>query len=905
MNSDAETLKSIIIDALTRLNKDITEELLLSTAEQYRKALVTLHPVSETDFEYIIKKIKEVLPIKMDLGVCIQDRRNNYTPWYKSRTATIKPIFWERFRQYLLKDKFWSPDVVTKIDSISDNLVGLLGDPASEKPFSRKGLVLGDVQSGKTVNFTAICNKAVDAGYRIVIIFSGTIETLRKQTQNRMDLEFAGINSYNQFYKIEDDDRYPGVSKYDKNGLVIAFTTNKSDFSAKALEVNNMSLHTVDPKVPIFFVIKKNVSILKNLLSWLRNPQNIDENNHISLPVLILDDEADNASVNVNDSDSDPTKTNAKIRELLKLFSKVSYLAITATPFANIFINPDTEDEMYEDDLFPRDFIYALSPPTSDQPLKSFGGYIGTEQIFGDTPIGDFIVPLEDIEDILPKKHKSSDDFSILPNSLEDAIAYFCLANVIRDIRGDEFSHRSMLIHLSHLKKLHIDIENCVLRFFTDIKYAIQNYSLLPIKQAMAINEIAFLKQIWDKFSMADLAGEQWEQILPKIYKSIAPIVVQKVNSGGGTLDYEGNKRNGLRVIAIGGNCLSRGLTLEGLMVSYFRRNTMMFDTLLQMGRWFGFRPGYADLCKIWMPKEIKYWFEKITQSYSELKHDIYEMQEQGKSPKDFGLKVRVHPGSLLPTARNKMREGKPLRRPITISGRLLETPRLRINATKQNEKTIRSFVSKLNSIGKKDTSITCPFWHDVSYEAIVDVLRNFLTDPWNLMFRGNDIANYIEKKKDTWDVAIMSGDGKPFVFSIQGEPEDKLQIKTEIRSVEKSGNIYKIMGSKLRVGAGGASKIGLSKSVIKELTEAFLRNNPDKKNVPDDYFFKTKRPPILMIHVIENKDNPDEILFAIGTGFPWIGTEEFADYIVDLVEWRQYNEEQFGSEDENPQEIE
>ena len=209
----------------------------------------------------------------MDVGFCIQDRRNNYTPWYRGRVSNIQMPFWNRFRQYLLVEKMWTPAVVNTIDKVSDQIVELLGDPQSNQPFSRKGLVLGDVQSGKTVNFTAICNKAVDAGYRIVILLAGTIETLRKQTQDRMDLEFAGINSYNQFHKIHDD-LHPGVSRFDSNALVVSFTTNISDFKAAALQSNNMSLHTVDPKVPIFFVVKKNVSILRNLLEWLQNPQN-------------------------------------------------------------------------------------------------------------------------------------------------------------------------------------------------------------------------------------------------------------------------------------------------------------------------------------------------------------------------------------------------------------------------------------------------------------------------------------------------------------------------------------------------------------------------------------------------------------------------------------------------------
>ena len=123
----------------------------------------------------------------------------------------------------------------------------------------------------------------------------------------------------------------------------------------------------------VVFVIKKNKSILNNLIRWLKS-NNADTRGVISKSLLLSDDEADNASVNTNDPEKDPTAINKAIRELLKLFRQSSYLGITATPYANIFINPDNEDEMRGDDLFPRDFIYALSPPTN---------YIGAEDIFG------------------------------------------------------------------------------------------------------------------------------------------------------------------------------------------------------------------------------------------------------------------------------------------------------------------------------------------------------------------------------------------------------------------------------------------------------------------------------------------------------------------------------------------
>ncbi|MBQ2621065.1 MAG: Z1 domain-containing protein [Thermoguttaceae bacterium] len=904
--NNKEMLLDYINLTIAKDNKTQTEESIRNLAQKIRRIMQNDYPVADSEFEWIIKKIQSMHPVKMDIGVYIEDRQDNYAPWYHQRLSEIEQPFWQRYRQYLICDKKWSSQVVNSIDLVSKTIVGLLGDPNNPRPFSRKGLVLGDVQSGKTANFTAICNKAVDAGYRIIILLSGLTESLRKQTQSRMDLEFAGFDSINQFHQKTNCSN-SGVSKYGKDVQVASFTTTRSDFDAHSLDVNNMSIKAVNSNVPILFVIKKNVSILKNLLNWLSKSQElVSDREHIDFPVLLIDDEADNASINVNSEDSDPTKTNAKIRELLKLFSRVSYLAVTATPFANIFINPDSENEMYENDLFPRDFIYALSPPTSDQDLRDNAAYIGASQIFGDTHIPGMLEEIDDLELVLPHKHKKDFLFSDLPESLKESIVYFCLANAIRDLRGDKTSHRSMLIHISHLTAIHKQIEKVVNSFVLEIQNAILDYSRLPENEAVKNSYIGFIKKVWYKYDFQQKIDKTWSEILPILNSSIAPIEVRVINSRGGNLDYTDNKDTGLRVIAIGGNCLSRGLTLEGLMVSYFRRNTQMYDTLLQMGRWFGFRPGYADLCKIWMPTEIKEWFEQITEAYVELKGEIYEMSELGLTPKDFGLKVRKHPGSLLPTARNKMRSGAQImKRPINISGRLLETPRLLVDNIKKNEKTIKSFVCKLDRIGRRDDSFPSPFWHEVSSEEISNLLRNFPTDPWNLTFLGRDIAKYIDEHPQRWDVAIMQGDGSEYIFSTES---GSLSIKSEVRKVQKddSQKIYKIMGSKARVASGGSAKIGLSTQQLDLLKSSYneLRiRKPELElgsNIPDDWYFKINRPPLLMIHTIEFKDNPGNFIFAIGTGFPGNkDNEEYVEYVVNLVEWKKHYQEQEDYSDE------
>lgn len=913
-NKNIIALKQQILTAL--MGRIPTHIELLETAQSYRSALQILLPVSDDEFSQIVRDIEGQIPVRMGVGQILTDRRKNYSPWYGNRRATITPTFWERFRQYLFIEKGWSAGVIDPIDEISNTIVGQLGDPESTQPFKRKGLVIGDVQSGKTVNFTAICNKAVDAGYRIVIILAGITEDLRKQTHRRFDKEFAGIDSQ----VIEQDeltDELYGVGCFGQ-AEVVFFTTVNQEFNANAKRVNNVSLNALKDKIPVFCVVKKNVRILKNLLSWLRNhPGNLGPDQRIDLPLLIIDDESDNAGINVNNDDENPTNTNRYIREIIALFNKVSYLAVTATPFANIFINPETENDMLEDDLFPRDFIYVLSPPTSDQPLRNYFAYMGASQIFGDNSFDGIIKPLEDLETALPAKHKSDSTFSRMPESLKKSIAYFCLANVIRDLRGNATDHRSMLIHISHLKLIHERIHQEVLKFFNSLKYAAQNYGSDPIVASQS-PEIIFMKGVWEEY-FSESEDANWEIVLPLIYGSIAPIDIRVVNSEGGSLDYDQHKQHGLRIIAIGGNCLSRGLTLEGLMVSYFRRTTKMYDTLLQMGRWFGYRPNYADLCKIWITEEATEWFEAITESYIELKNDVRTMISQGLSPKDFGMKVRTHPGALLPTARNKMRSAKTLSIPVSIAGRLLETPRVLLEAVGHNEGVMRSFVSKLDSIGQIDKGQSVSyFWKGVPAEDVADFVRSFRTDPWNLMFRGPDIAEYIDRLDEKWDVAIMEGEGDTYTFATEDGksisiPAEQRKVEIENREVDnRSEHVIKISGKKVRVGAGGAAKVGLSQSQItgvKNRYEEAKKNNPELGDaIPDNWYFavEVERKPILMLHVVQRRDNND-FIFAIGVGIP--GRRDsvektMATYRVNLVEWRR-RQETMQDEDPNDQDNE
>ena len=414
------------------------------------------------------------------------------------------------------------------------------------------------------------------------------------------------------------------------------------------------------------------------------------------------------------------------------------------------------------------------------------------------------------------------------------------------------------------------------------------------------------------KHQLEKISKTNWDDICSNyLNRAIAPIAVRAVNqrTGATSLDYFNHKEDGLRVIAVGGNSLSRGLTLEGLGVSYFYRKSQMYDTLLQMGRWFGYRPNYEDLFRIWMAEEAIDWYGYITRAANELKDEIAKMKLANQTPREFGLKVRQDPNSLIATARNKMRSATQVSRPVTVSGKLLETPRLKANPAvlKANEAAFKEFVDHLGSTGTRDFSVKPYYWRGVNKELVVQLLLDFETHPWHLAFQGRALAEYIDEKmgNETWDVALITdGEGPGYAPGLKCGNE-VLPIKTtELRSVIANDNMIQISGTKVKVGSGGCTKVGLTKEQIKIAEERFRERNGDK-HMSDSAYLIRERSPLLILHIIKtrpieekstNKDVPP-YLFALGVGFPDTGAGiRTANYMVNMVElknWMDPDEEE------------
>lgn len=760
-----------------------------------------------------------------------------------------------------------------------------LGNPKSENPFQRRGLLLGDVQSGKTATYTAICNKATDAGYKVIIVLAGMMENLRIQTQERLDAEFVGLDSKYSLDKKADSSmrNIPvGVGKippFAQDKRITRFTSVQTDFNASVIKSNGLNLN--DLKGTALFVVKKNKSVLNNLFKWLTKDEDV-----LNLPMLLIDDEADNASVNTNSDEMDPTAINAAINKILRAFKQATYLGITATPFANIFIDPQIADDGAAKDLFPRHFLTLLPTPDS---------YIGADKIFGNGneddwnerqggEYGNSIIEIknDEQEDFFVFKHKKelADELYDLPPSLYEAIGYFCLVNAISDFRDDANQHRSMMVNVSRFTNVQNVTAELIEEYMGQIKSDLENYSQLPVQQAMKINNIRKLNYIWDKYKLETVAGLTWECLLKEyLFKAVRRIEVRPVNkkTGAKSLDYYNYKEIGMRVIAVGGNSLSRGLTLEGLCVSYFYRNTMMYDTLLQMGRWFGYRNNYDDLFKIWMGEDAVGWYAYITDAFNELKKELRHMAKQNMTPEDFGLKVRQDPGALIVTARNKMRSGTVVNVPITLSKRMIETARLWndadiiIDNNTLCERTIKSIHAEERIKKYYDDFTKAYIWKDVSRDKIADLIRGYKSHPWNLNFQSIALAEFIENDDslEMWDLAIPTGsDDEEYILKLTEEESISLHAeKRNITSDSTFDKMLKVNDRHVRVGAGGCTKIGLEKDVIINLRKEA------KGKATDKTYLISGRNPLILIHLLKNTNDKlkgyPKYFYAIGLGFP------------------------------------
>lgn len=635
---------------------------------------------------------------------------------------------WVRHEAFLRGQPTWKPH---QVDSVAEESLRIIGKTTfiERTEYQCRGLVVGYVQSGKTANFTAVAARAADVGYRLIIVLSGIHDSLRNQTQKRLNKELVNIGEkWTTLTNETEDFQVPVVA----NGFAGAGT--------------------------VLVVAKKIPPILRRLNQWIR-----DLDGQLGdIPVLLIDDEADQASINTKgnrrdlsvDDDavtdnSDPSVTNALIRDILQQIPRATYIAYTATPFANILIDPSAVDSEVGIDLFPKDFVVQLPRPD---------GYTGTEELFGVTSVGRDVmrsVADNDVRALKPKRRKKRallvvEDELNLPQSLCDAVLVFAVAGAIRLLRKQIGKPHTMLVHVSQMQADQIRIGAAIVQ---QIKGWRDHERIVPGSlRAMLSSALNDLGEI-------DMPVGR-DEVLDEAVVNLSRIQVVVLNSTTGEeLEYE--EKPDRQLIAVGGNRLSRGLTLEGLTIAYFLRTTSMADSLLQMARWYGFRGGYGDLIRIWTTEVIAQWFIELALVEESLRDAITAMNRAGRRPDEMAIRMRTHSDLMLTSKRkSKMQEDSnrswscespqtilfPFRNPAILNHNAALTATL-----------LTAYPPTHNAYGG------C-LAHDVPASVISEYVRTFIVHEATLAFRGDMIADWIMERAaagelTTWTIFVASPD--------------------------------------------------------------------------------------------------------------------------------------------------
>lgn len=884
MRSETEQVFNKVYQSVMRSlhEGEVYEESQIRDLCRNLSAIWASHYKIEFDAETVIREIESKLIVWQEESNLLHNDEG-HIEWLDTRKDQIEWLFWERYRQFIELTSGLPPAVVSRLDKSTDVVLGQFEDPNREGVWDRRGLVVGEVQSGKTGHYIGLICKAADAGYKLIVVLAGLHDSLRSQTQLRVDEGFLGFDSQrrnlenNIEIKIGAGLEFLEESRNPPKAGSITTSAEDGDFSRAVANQANFQIHG-----PIILVIKKNTSILKNFTKWITTVHGVkdhDSENLIvkDLPILVIDDEADNASVNTKSNDSDPARTNAEIRKLLNSFQRSAYVGYTATPFANIFMDSNVNVD-YGKDLFPRDFIENVKAPNN---------YFGAARVFGlnsaDVQIDGLPIKREvdDYFDWLPDKHKKGhvpleSDF---PNSLLLAIKSYVLTVAIRSLRENRPHHNSMLIHVTRFKAVQEIVSEQVEHHLASIVKRMRygdgdSTSIWAELEALYVND--FLST--SEYFQLNYEAIKWEDVKKALLETASKIEVKTINGNSeDALEYFEKRKSGISVIVIGGDKLSRGLTLEGLSISYYLRASRMYDTLLQMGRWFGYRPKYEDLCRLYTTRELMDWYSEIALADTELRDEFELMQKRGQTPENYGLKVRTSISGLLITSPSKMRSAEKV--DLTYNDMTVITTSFDIDnqVLQRNLQALSNFVQKLDRNSKNDPNWGIAF-NTQDANLIVDFLRNYKSDIANASFQPTLIADYINTAQGYnqltyWDVVIASPTNSNTSYNL-----NNLQVNLTTRKIRNnySGNtkhdikIIEEDGSyKIKTALSPShEKFGLSEQELLKLdafgisdTETFDENS-DKGNLSDNsgaalkHRIRAVRDPkkgLILIYLIDN----------------------------------------------------
>jgi hypothetical protein len=866
-------------------------------------------------FEIALKEFRHNHATSMSPSISLQNKHSD--TWLTKER--IEKLNWNsdeiityraRYLKYL-ESIGRASSIIDETDRSSLEIVKKIEDPTSNENFFTRGLVVGSVQSGKTANFNAVINSSIDIGYKLIIVLSGIMEDLRRQTQTRIEKEVVGV--------------YLGPDKFDGVGKIASFGQLGEHKTVNQIEVPTSSLNDFNRTMQRaqfslnntnILICKKNTSVLQNLILWL-NEYLKENNDKHNIPFIIIDDEADNASLNNlgHKGKEYANKINGHIRALLALFNKKTYIGYTATPFANVLqdINdvPDTKWKIKDnknnielefdqvDNLFPHDFIELLKPPSN---------YLGPKNFFETRidevkkidpliapPVSDYInsfpsriyknaevyprevrsfsnkyefdeaasrggyLDFENHKDYLNRTRAAKQDDiypKILPNSLEEAIKCYVISIAIRLSRRNEMinsklfhPHNTMLIHISRFSAWQTRTKDLIVEYVEKIEKLINNDGLKDEGSIFLEFERIWVKYFADAVNNIDeylpvgyddafLTKKTFDDVKQYLVKAVSGIDVKAVNTlSKDELDYSKGEK---KYIVVGGNKLSRGFTLEGLTINYFIRNTNYADTLLQMGRWFGYRPGYIDCCKLFTTADTLEKFDQCTWTFEELEAEFRQMSLDRKKPYDYATRVLTHPGTLQITRANILKNATVVK--WSYADHLLQTTKFHIEKQKLEDswKAFRKFYLENSTefIVHKEGYLVLKTSANVLIE-LLDIPNTFKEDfikPFK-MFLG--LANNLNKLTN-WTVAIKTtGAGNELK---NGQADFGVKVQLTERGGPKKDSPYRsrLIDDKI------FSASGASSNIVTSGKDFSVTLNDNEINQAKTDFIKIKNPQAL-----------------------------------------------------------
>jgi len=889
-----------VADSLLLMEQRVTQDALERTVA----AVLSMTQFASVDENRLLKELEAKNNTHVSGYSVIDD--NDFSAWITASQESRPFEFWKRYRHYLDKKKRFPREVLDQLDGLTDDILDRLRDPETAGEWDRRGLVVGDVQSGKTSNYTGLICKAVDAGFPLVIVLAGIHNSLRSQTQLRLDEGFLGFDTRLNLLAEQENQRI-GAGKMPSAPFLVAHSLTSSTDGGDFKQATAQGTRIIPGgRDPVILVVKKRVTILKNLLAWVLSVRGVDDINVPGgktirdVPLLVIDDEADNASANTNeyrdddgniDEDADPTKTNGLIRNLLTAFEKSAYVGYTATPFANVFMHHQARSRVFGEDLFPRSFIINIPAPSN---------YIGPEKVFGlnrpgtdgETPGLPIIRRVWDSTPHFPLRHKKDLPVSALPASLNEALLAFILACAARRARGEVDADNSMLVHVTRFTLVQDQVARLIEDDLADIRRQLE----FPGTGGDAEDT---LKQLWERDFVAnapkirellpdhDLPEVSWEQIQRQLFDATKRINVRRINgSAKDALDYADHPM-GLSVIAVGGDKLSRGLTLEGLSVSYFVRTSRMYDTLMQMGRWFGYRPRYADLCRLYTSPDLVDWYRHIATATAELREEFDLMFANGENPLQFGNRVRTHPDGMLITAANKMRSGAAVR--AGFSGTISETVSFDISSAKQNLDTFAQFLTELP---RTQVNGGRYLWEDVDGHKVAELMGTLETSRDSWKANSKAISDYIANR-------VAAGRLQEWTVTLVASGRSKVQAQIGPYDVTLTERENHMPGDPDKVTIGRLvsprdETIDFDQDqldrALKETIAAWKRKSPPKRDQPRSAsgpFIRRQRDPdrgLLLIYPIDASLEGGVPIMGFAVSFPFDDDAPLIDYAENSV---------------------